>query len=632
MVFRETDILTLSQLGRELLRPERIRLKLSDDVLIAPVDIGSLAYSIREKAVWKQVVAGKPVKVDPTSLQECRRELVAAMLDSFYVSGARESSILFSCRNFRYILDWCDQNGFSDVFSDEEATRRAYLAYNDHLRDDILVRKALKPVTCAGRQSHFVQLVQMVFSDDSGHITHGVPTIRPRTRTSPEPPRECELIHYVRVCADLAKNFSQIAVEGQAFPLEKYCAGQRIVIFPSNVGLLTPRTIATSVNAIYNYDDCRLATVEEYVAFSGYFPSVCARGLEAAQRTIMRANADLRSAPRFRLASMALDAYVYLFALLTGASPSELRQFERDEALEIEKSLVKREFSAVKFRAGGKKTRYLIGRGKGLQLLRDYLKLRSWVLEGKDCKYLFISLKRQGSYTGEVQRLSPTFSYQLYERLRGIFIPESFPHIAPSRVRKYKSLVLHELKTPPEKVAATLNHTPLTNNRSYSETTVERYEHEYKTYWRAVRRAAERIRNHPDPNESSTAVGHCDGFDSPSQIAESVPITPSCRSQYGCLYCANYVCHADEEDVHKLVSFQFVINSVRALALDVNHADRLFRDISLRIELILEEISNKSGAAAEMVKVVKHRVFELGDLTPFWEKRLQRYEMMGVVF
>ena len=37
-------------------------------------------------------------------------------------------------------------------------------------------------------------------------------------------------------------------------------------------------------------------------------------------------------------------------------------------------------------------------------------------------------------------------------------------------------------------------------------------------------------------------------------------------------------------------------------------------------------------AADAMVKAVKGRVFDLGDLTPFWENRLQRYELMGVVF
>jgi len=64
----------------------------------------------------------------------------------------------------------------------------------------------------------------------------------------------------------------------------------------------------------------------------------------------------------------------------------------------------------------------------------------------------------------------------------------------------------------------------------------------------------------------------------------------------------------------------------------MNHADRLFRDLSVRIEFLLDEISKLSDTACAMVNAVKRRVFDLGELTPFWENRLQRYEMMGVVF
>jgi len=633
LVFRDTDIVTLAELGREFIRPERLRIKLSDEVRAAPVDIGSLAYSVRKEPGWKMVVSGKPVMVDPNSLQECRRELIKVIVDSFFISGLREKSILLSCKNYKYVLDWCDGNGFSGVFSSVDATRSAYLAYSDYLRDQVLVKKALKPLTCAGRQSMFVQLIELMFSGDAAHITHGVPSIRGGARNSPEPPREDDVKKYVNVCIDLANKFSEFVLEGESFPLNTQCAGQKVVVFPSMSGLLTPLTIgSSSVNDIYNYAEGRLATIEEYVEISGYFRSVCARGLSQAEATIVQANKDLRHQQRIRLASLAINSYVCLFGLLTGASPTELRQFDHVDALEIEKSLVKREFSAVKFRAGGAKTRYAIGRGKGLQLLKEYLKLRAWLLNGQDFKYLFFSLERKGSYTGGFKKLNPIYSNEFHEKIKGVFLPANFNCIAPSRGRKLKSLVLHELKFTPEQVASSLNHRLKMNLDGYAETTVDRYEKEFDLYWRAVRRAGERIRERAGPNESSTVVGHCDEMDHPVQLEGTVPIQPDCRTQYGCLYCVHYVCHADEEDVHKLTSLQYVINAIRNLAADMNHADRLFRDLSVRIEFLLDEISKLSDTACAMVNAVKRRVFDLGELTPFWENRLQRYEMMGVVF
>ena len=92
------------------------------------------------------------------------------------------------------------------------------------------------------------------------------------------------------------------------------------------------------------------------------------------------------------------------------------------------------------------------------------------------------------------------------------------------------------------------------------------------------------------------------------------------------------MCLADEEDVHKLLSLQYVVNAVREATADLQHAEKLFKDLSVRIEFILEAVSKRSEDGSALVAEVKYRVQELGDLTPFWENRLQRYEKVGVVF
>jgi hypothetical protein len=113
---------------------------------------------------------------------------------------------------------------------------------------------------------------------------------------------------------------------------------------------------------------------------------------------------------------------------------------------------------------------------------------------------------------------------------------------------------------------------------------------------------------------------------------EAPPIEPNCRTQYGCLFCENYVCHADQEDAHKLLSLQYVVTAVRHLSASIDHAESLFKEISVRIDLILEEVSKRSEKNERMITTLAARVKELGELTPFWENRLQRYEKMGVVF
>ncbi|HEX8596338.1 MAG TPA: hypothetical protein VF682_24100 [Pseudomonas sp.] len=331
-------------------------------------------------------------------------------------------------------------------------------------------------------------------------------------------------------------------------------------------------------------------------------------------------------------ASMAMGAYACIFSLITGAGASEFVEFEYDEAVEIEESLVKKELTTIKFRARGLTTRYPIGRGRGRQLLRSYFKLRAWVLNGAHCDYLFFTMKKNGKYSGEYDQLPASFSTRFFGRIRGTFLPPDAKNIPPGAVRKFKSLILHELRVSPSLVADVLNHAQSMNASSYSEISVDRQEDEFSTYWQAVRKAADVVRDRSASASTSTVVGHCGEADTPVRIIESVPIEPNCTSQYGCLYCANYVCHADDDDVHKLLSLNYVINSVRDTAQDVSHAERLFRDLSIRINVIIEAVSARSAETALVVAEVKQRVEQLGVLTPFWEKRLQRYEKLGVVF
>ncbi|MEN1471883.1 hypothetical protein AAIG88_32485, partial [Pseudomonas aeruginosa] len=83
-----------------------------------------------------------------------------------------------------------------------------------------------------------------------------------------------------------------------------------------------------------------------------------ARELRSSQASLDAANEDGRNWHRLNLASLAAKAYAILFFMITGATPAEFEQFSYEDALKVEKSPLKKELSAVKFRAGGKSTLY----------------------------------------------------------------------------------------------------------------------------------------------------------------------------------------------------------------------------------------------------------------------------------
>ncbi len=123
--------------------------------------------------------------------------------------------------------------------------------------------------------------------------------------------------------------------------------------------------------------------------------------------------------------------------------------------------------------------------------------------------------------------------------------------------------------------------------------------------------------------DKSITVGHCDSIGNPvvSEINDNIPVQVNCKSQYGCLYCEHYSCHADEEDIHKLLSLAYVVDEVRNYGTDVAHVESLFKDLAIRIEYIIGEIKRKSGVNIELINTVKKRVFDLGELTPLSDKR-----------
>lgn len=630
LTLRDTDVFDVKDLGREFLYPERVRIQLHEDARKAPFDIGSIAYS-RRNFESDHVLAAYPIAVDLSSLVPGRRELIRDIIDGIYSGGLRHKSILAFLKKIKVVMDWCDQNGHSQWHESLEQAGSAYVALSDHLKHLILVDRKLSPTTCGHRQQTLQTLIELKFPGDAAHVTSLAPAFR-IARNPATPPSEDLVQQYVSTCIDIARKLTDFVLKEENFPFRITVANNEVAVFPSMVGWLTPLTLEEGSSPVYNAGELRISSVEEYQELTGYNRSVSIRALEEAQQNIDAANSDKRHQQRIRLASMAASAYACLFVLITAANPSEFIEFDYLEAVEVEKSVVKKELTSVKFRAGGRITRYAVGRRTGLPLLREYLKLREWILNGAECQYLFFKMKRTGFYTGQFSKLNEAFSSTFFKRLQGVFLPADCKNIPGSPARKLKSLILHELRVSPSIVAEVMNHSQKTNAASYSETRLDRMKTEYGDFWNSVRKAAEMVKSRADGDSKKIASGHCDDFERPVKILESVPITPDCRSQYGCLFCANYLCHADEEDIHKLLSLQFVVNAVRLGSPDIGHAEQMFQELSVRIEFILDAIAKRSENANRLVESVKYRVHELGELTHFWEKRLQRYEQVGVVF
>lgn len=605
------------------LHPELLALNLAHRA--NPLDIGGIAYSKRKKVKGFYLV-------DKSTVLPSRRAFIVALLDRYCVQGSSHKSINTEFKLIEYALDWCDSNDFSDVFCNADSAREAYLAYTNHLFGRVLGAEKLGPTTGAMYQWGMKRAFDVQYPDVAEYITTGVPVIQPK-RDGLEPPEERDVRQYVDITLLMAFTLSRFLTNGEKYPLRFETAEYHTYIFPGNGKFITPLTEHAHGSMAYDYKLGRIKSVEEVMReYPGQALWTVKQAVEGANKAIFDGNSDHLHQFRMRLASIAMRAFACLINLVVGANSGELVQFLYDDAVALIKSPLKNELSAIKLRAKGLEVNYPIGRGPGMEVLREYIKFREWILNGRETEYLFFQAWSLDGIDAAPAPLENEFSSKFYSILKGVFIPKDMANIPPRLVRKHKSLILHQLRHSPLLVSAVLNHSESINAQRYSGITVSEQTEEYKLYWAAVRKAAERVKNSADTPGVSISVGHCEEIDKPQKDIPVVAIEPDCNTQYGCLFCVHYLLHSDEADIHKLLSFLYVIEGVRANAPNFQFSEEVFKDLVVRINAIVEAVSSRSVESAELVIAVKKKVFDLGILTVFWEKRLQRYEKMGIYF
>lgn len=632
-----TQIIKLSEVTHEFAEPERLRLQLSPKEMKKPFDIGSFAYVIRgeNENVWDD--RGTPVVIE--SFVESRRELVMRLLESLV--GLRDSSVRARLRIIEYFIDWLNAQGYREVFASAPQAQEAYQNYTAHLNHQI-AHQAWKPRSALNYQRNASIVIELLYPEESHYILAGA--VRIIAEKGSEAASGAHVEVYRDACLAIARQCSTFVLNNQPYPFVVSIRDYEVVGFPSNHGWVGPFKESPSS---YNAGERRIATVEEWRAAGEkngrgrLYKSEAERDLVAAKANLDSANEDERHWHRLQVAGLAAKAYANLLVMITGATPTEFDQFRYADALEVERSPITKQLSAVKFRAGGKATLYNIGRDTGLPLLKEYLKLREWILNGARHEGLFFTMPATGERVGANHEFSCFKTTEMMSRffrtVSGNFLDPKVKILSPRKMRKHKSLGMHTAGVSSSTVAASLNHSGAVNLSTYSEATPEQQAAEFGQFWRAMHHAAQVVRERSQglaKVEIATATGHCDGFSQPIFVRDSVAVAiePNCRSQYGCLYCEHYICHSDEEDLHKIVSLQYVINAVRKAAPDAAHAEALYKELSIRIEFILEALGERSDAVAQLVEAIKAKVFEYGELTTFWENRLSRYEKMGVVF
>ena len=88
-------------------------------------------------------------------------------------------------------------------------------------------------------------------------------------------------------------------------------------------------------------------------------------------------------------------------------------------------------------------------------------------------------------------------------------------------------------------------------------------------------------------------------------------------------FCQHYAVHADEEDLRKLLSFNYVIEQTRALAASDKHFSDLFGEVLRKIEIVTLAIMETQKISSDICDRIRVEVFEHEKLSSYWLRKLE---------
>lgn len=626
----------------ELPLPKSARILCPDQVVIKignwTFDVGAFCYATRSN---KRRSSGKPCEVVVDSFLTQRPGQVMQFIEVLSSLITDHGMSLLTVRTrletFKLFLDWADSNSRYDCLASGDATRRAFWAWAEAIRERYL-RQELSETRHNHLLEHVRELLEATTSlEGLGRGTRKV-KYQSNLNTGTEPLSAHDFANAVALNQALFDGLCDLVLENKKFPYKLILPEtlgwdeNHLWIFPTNIWCLHPRKWGAEREKLgkagwaYDYQNGRIANFEEIVhRYKGDLVRQRGRArqcLDEAQAKIDDANRNVRDRVRVMLGKIAHDAFLLLFYSHTGGNESVVREIETDGR--IDNSTLNQQFRSIKYRAGGKAINLTVP-ATFMPALRRYMMLRDYLLEGGEFPYLFFSLGRGSEKPpGKIPSRSLFSHYQCLLRT----IDPDLPRLGP---RKLRASVAdwYQRNQDAAVTAKVLQNSEKTVLAKYDAGSLTQHREELTLFLDGVSEAAARQRVVDiAPRDARTLEegGCCSGFGTPDPLAEAVPATPNCRDTHGCLFCAQRILIANEADARKVASAAFVMEQV---VLGPMHEEAM-RPLIAKCDQDLEKIAMYPGCRA-MVDKVRNDVYEKGNLTPYFADKYQLFLELGIL-
>ncbi|OWP72928.1 hypothetical protein CEC48_04405 [Pseudomonas sp. K2I15] len=268
------------------------------------------------------------------------------------------------------------------------------------------------------------------------------------------------------------------------------------------------------------------------------------------------------------------------------------------------------------YKARAQKYVYFEVQSAFVPLLNKYLKLRSYVLNGKNSKYLFVRI-----HNGIPSKICDQFLQTYHDRVSHM-LDASLPRITSTEYRKYKANWV--LDTKGTQVASlVMQNTHRVFSNRYSSSAKKIRQKEFTKLYAYITDLSESEID----DTINTPSGACIGGQVPIDIGTNIGLDKDCSTFWGCLFCVHYALHADAEDLHKLKSMAYTIEVVRDNSSDFTPAlSETLNRAKYYINLILEQ--NPDLIVTD--RIIDKQLAD-GSLHSYWQAYVNLWALTGKI-
>lgn len=603
---------------------------------LEPIDLSIIAINFNRKnhyinsLFYQQIVInGSNIYADILNIKRDAfvRKIYREVINQLLFGGIRESKISYNLSRFFQFIRWCDSKGIHNCLDNEMNCIDALNSYVSHCLEQIAL--GINKESSITEKIH--TLIKMLKAIVSEELHHFFPNVKSsfRDREFTLPPDDLHASENIQILHSVINGAHDFITHKRTYPYSWKVPEflkvdtNTVWIFPIRRWCQTDlndngTTKKKKVNSGFNYKHGRIVTSKELSEIGITDRETQNRTIRRSKLLLKKTNAndiDINSQQKRDFLRDAIASFTFLLIANTGMNPTQLLNIKWNGKYDIQKENI--DFCLIKFRACNKKVHFRIT-SKFLPIFKIYLKLRSYYLHENQTDFLIPSFGKKYESHKDLVEVSKNIRSLMLDLgyTKGLIVAREW------RCLKAEWLINNAT---PSVAAKLLQNTESTILNHYSSGTFTRQTEDLTDF---LTKLSNVITVTEAPHKALTSVGGCKDLYNPINIPATLAFKSDCKQPEGCLFCANFSIHADENDLRKILSCKYCIENTQGLSRTYDDWHNIYDPILKRIDDIVSCIAEVN---IHLVDKIIHDVYALGELDSYWEGKLEMLINLGAI-